>query len=86
MGGRGLASTEDSVNAWVQRLEDYVEKCEGGLITAIKNDTNNTMTNRRTITRKQKWEEKQIYGRVKRLINNTKKPGRNQGKETLREK
>ena len=26
------------------------------------------MTNRRTITRKQKWEEKQLYGRFKRLI------------------
>ena len=28
------------------------------------------MTNRMTITRKQKWEEKQLYGRFKRLINN----------------
>ena len=27
-------------------------------------------TNRMTITRKQKWEEKQIYGRFKRLISN----------------
>ena len=28
------------------------------------------MANRMTITRKQKWEEKQLYGRFKRLINN----------------
>ena len=28
------------------------------------------MTNRMTITRKQKWEEKQLYRRFKRLINN----------------
>ena len=28
------------------------------------------MTNVMTITRKQKWEEKQLYGRFKRLINN----------------
>ena len=28
------------------------------------------MSNRMTITRKQKWEEKQLYGRFKRLINN----------------
>ena len=34
--GRGLASIEDSVDASIQRLEDYIEKHEGGLITAIK--------------------------------------------------
>ena len=28
------------------------------------------LANRMTITRKQKWEEKQLYGRFKRLINN----------------
>ena len=36
-GGRGLASIEDSVDASIQRLEDYIEKQEGGLITAIRN-------------------------------------------------
>ena len=56
--GRRLASIEDSVDALIQRLEDYIEKHEGGLITAIKNDSDNTMTNRMTITRKQKWKEK----------------------------
>ena len=40
-----------------------------GLITAIRNDTDNTMDNRMTITRKQKWEGKQLYERFKRLIN-----------------
>ena len=29
------------------------------------------MDNRMTITRKQKWEGKLLYGRFKRLINNT---------------
>ena len=38
-GGKGLASTEDSVEASIQRLKDYIEKHEGGLITAITNDT-----------------------------------------------
>ena len=57
-GGRGLASIEDSVDASVQRLEDYIEKHEGGLITPINNNTDNTMNNRMTITRKQKWEKK----------------------------
>ena len=33
--GRGLASINDSVDASIQRLEDYIEKHEGGLITAI---------------------------------------------------
>ena len=53
-GGRGLASIEDSVDALIQRLEDYIQKHEGGLITATRNDTDNTMDNRMTITWKQK--------------------------------
>ena len=56
--GRGLTSIEDSVHASIQRLEDYIEKQERGLITAIRNNTDNTIDNRMTITRKQKWEEK----------------------------
>ena len=69
-GGRGLASIEDSVDASIQRLEDYIQKHDGGLITAIRNDNDNTMDNWMTITRKQKSEKKQLYGRFKRLINN----------------
>ena len=45
-------------------------KHEGGLITAIRNNTDNMIDNRRTKTRKQKWEGKQLHGRFKRLINN----------------
>ena len=69
-GGRGLASIEDSVDTSIQRLEDYIEKHERGLITAIRNNTDNTIDNRMTITKKQKWKGKQLYGRFKRLINN----------------
>ena len=69
-GGRGLASNEDSFDALIQRLEDYIQKHDGGLITAIRINTDNTMENRMTITKKQKWEGKQLYGRFKRLINN----------------
>ena len=65
--GRRLTS---SVDASIQRLEDYIEKHKRGLITAIKNDTANTMTNRMIKTWKQKWEEKQVYWCFKRLINN----------------
>ena len=68
MGGRGLASIEDSADPSIQRLEDYIKKHEGGMITAIRNDWDNTIDNRMTITRKQL--EKQLYGRFKRLINN----------------
>ena len=61
-GGRGFVSIEDSGDASIQRLEDHIGKHEGGLITAIKNDTDNMMTNRMTITRKQKWEDKKSTG------------------------
>ena len=54
VGGRGLASIEDSVDASIQRLKDYIQKHKGGLITATRNKTKNTMDNRMTITRKQK--------------------------------
>ena len=63
-------SGEDSVDASIQQLEDYKEKHEGGRITVTRNDTDNTKANRMTITRKAKWEAKQLYGRFKRLINN----------------
>ena len=57
-GGRRLACIEDSVDASIQGLEDYIEKHERGLITAIRNDTDNTIDDRRTTTRKQKWVAK----------------------------
>ena len=66
----GLASIEDRVHASIRRLEDYIDKHERGLITAIRNNTDNTKDNRLTITRKQKWEEKQFNGRFKPLIHN----------------
>ena len=53
-GGRGIASIEDSVDASIQRLKDYIEKHERGLIAAIRNDTDNTKEDRMATTRKQK--------------------------------
>ena len=35
-GGRGLVSIEDSVDASIQRVEDYREKHERGQITATR--------------------------------------------------
>ena len=53
-GGRRLNSIEDSVDTSIQRLEDYIQKRGEILIAAIKNITDNTRTNRMTISRKQK--------------------------------
>ena len=53
----GLASIDDSFDASEQRLEDYIEKHELKLITAIRNDTDNTIDDRMTTSRKQKWEK-----------------------------
>ena len=53
-GGRKLTSFEGTVDASIQRLEDYIEKCGEGLITATRNNTDKTSTNRTTISRKQK--------------------------------
>ena len=47
-GGRGLLNIEDSVDTSIQRLEDYIEKHEQGLITVIRNNTDNTIDNRMT--------------------------------------
>ena len=69
-GGIGVAYIEDSVDASIQIHEDYIEKHDGVLITTIRKDTDNTIDNRMTISRKQKWKGKQLFGRFKRLINN----------------
>ena len=39
-GGRGIDSIEDSVDASIRWLEDYIQKHEG-LFTAVRNDTDN---------------------------------------------
>ena len=67
---RGLASIEDSVEASIERLEDHIENHGTRLITATRKNTDNMRTSGTTITRKQKWEEKQLNERFKRLIRN----------------
>ena len=62
--GSGLASIEDSVDASIERLEDYIQKHGGGLITAIRNNTDYTRTKRTELSRKEEWEEKQLYGHL----------------------
>ena len=57
-GGRGLASIEDSVDASIQRLQDYIEKRGKRLIIATINNIDNTRNNRKTTTRKTKMGRK----------------------------
>ena len=45
-GGRGLASSEDNIDDSIWRLEDYIEMYEGRLITATRNNTDNTRIDR----------------------------------------
>ena len=46
-GERGLARIEDTVDASIQQLKGFIEK-HGGLITAIRNDMDNTIDERMT--------------------------------------
>ena len=68
VGERGDAGIEDSVKTSIERFEDYIEKRRGRLIIATRNNTNKTRASEMTISRKQKWEEKQLYGCFRWLI------------------
>ena len=67
-GGRGLTSIQDSVDVLIRWLEDVIKKSWGRLIAATRYNTDNTRISRIKITRKQKWEEKQLYGDFKQQI------------------
>ena len=66
-GGKVLARIEDSVDTSLLRLKDYIQTRGRRLITATSNNTIDTRTSGTTITRKQKWKEKQFCGHFKRL-------------------
>ena len=65
-GGKWLTSIQDSVDASIQWLEDNIKRRGGRQITAARNNTDNTSINRTKISRKRKWEEKQLYRHFKR--------------------
>ena len=48
------------MNFYFSRALRYKNKQEGRLISAIKNDTDNTRIGRPEITRNQKWEETNV--------------------------
>ena len=62
---RGLTNIENSVDTSIQRLEDYIQKSGGRLITATRNNSNDTTTSGTTKTRK--WEENTSMDVLKRL-------------------
>ena len=66
-GERRLDIIENSFDVSIQRLEDYIHKHGGRLNTATRNNTDYMRTKGTEVTRKQKWKEKQLYGRFKQL-------------------
>ena len=66
---KALHPRDDVDRLYVSRKEGgrgiTIGKHEVGLITTIRNDTDNTMDNRMTMTRKQKWEGKQLFERFR---------------------
>ena len=64
--GRGLVSAEDNVDASMQRLKNYIKKSKVSSTTAANCSRRDIITDRKaTKTRKQKWNEKQLYGYFK---------------------
>ena len=64
-GGRGLAYIQDRVDTLIERLE-YIKKHGRRLITATRNNTDNTSINRTKITRKSRKKNEDF----KRLTSN----------------
>ena len=60
--GIGIASIADCFEASIQQLEDCIEKRGERLITNTRNKTDNTRTNRTTITRKQSGKRNNSMG------------------------
>ena len=61
---RRLARIENSVDALIQGVEEYIKKSKERLFIKTRNSTDSIIINR--TTRKPKWEEKQLYGYSKR--------------------
>ena len=76
-GGKGVANNEDSIDSLIRRLKVYIKKC-----TAITNNTNNTRINR--TTRKQTWDENELYGHFKQQTNEISHEKTKQGKHQKR--
>ena len=65
-GGRGLTSIEDSADTSIRRRKDYIKRTKKDLLQQPKTTQVTEGSTEITPTRKQKWEEKQLYGYFKR--------------------
>ena len=61
-----VSTKEDSVDASIRGIGDNIKKGKVRLITATRNRSDHIKINRTVISRKQKWEEKHLYGFFKR--------------------
>ena len=59
-GGRELFSIEESVDASIQRLEDYTEMHGERLITATRNNTNDTRISRTTTSENKSGKKNKV--------------------------
>ena len=66
-GSRGSASIQDSVDASILRHEDDIKNAEKNYYDQKQYIQYKNQQNK--ITRKQKWEENQLYGYFKRQTN-----------------
>ena len=64
-GRRGLTSIENIIDALILGLEEYTKNEQRKTYYSGQKNIDGIMINR-TTTRKQKWEEKQVYGYFKR--------------------
>ena len=63
---RGLANDKDCVDESTRGVEKYIKKGKERIFRAANNSIDNVRTNRKTTTRKLKWEEKYLYWYFKR--------------------
>ena len=63
-GRRRFPTIEDSIDASIRGLKDYIKKRKETLITVASN-SNDELRNRKTKTMRQKREEKQQFGYFK---------------------
>ena len=60
-GGGGLTNIKNSVDPSVRVPEEYIKKSKEKIIAASSSSIDNVRSIRKRKTKKQKWEEKQMY-------------------------
>ena len=60
-GGRGLRTIDGCVDESIQRLDGYIEKLGGRLITATRNNTDNTRINRKILLKENGKKKTKVW-------------------------